>query len=336
MWPKIVRIVEHIHLKKLLPGEFDWGIDYLTSNPGSIYSPKEFLKNFSEEAINHSSDFFDYNHISNNQFKLVNNLLTFPTPFSYPKITSQNQFTYARFFPSPDSKKAIIIVPHWKASRRSYVSLCKALAKIGFTAIRLTLPYHEERGEKNWGMINDFVSANVGRTIQTVRQAIIEVRAIAHWLAQNRYTDIGVLGSSIGSCIAIIADIHEPLIKSMFAIHMSSFFSDVVLEGKSTEHIKISLEKDANKEELRKYWSPISPLPFIKLLAGTVPQHFILAGKYDLTFPYHLTEDVFREYEKYKIRYTRKVLSAGHFTFRYGPFKYYLFSLILKHFKNTL
>ena len=46
------------------------------------------------------------------------------------------------------------------------------------------------------------MSANVGRTIAACRQAVADVRSCVDWLEQQGYQQIGVLGTSLGSCYA--------------------------------------------------------------------------------------------------------------------------------------
>ncbi len=333
MWKKIIHIVEHLHLKKLPLSSFSWGTEYVTNT--TVRSPAEFISSWVRESLQNSDNFFAYEPVKD--FKQLGNVLTFTTPLTYPHQAQSNRIAYAKVYGKDSSRRGVIVVPHWNASPDSYVSLCKALALFGFKVVRLTLPYHQERGVADWEQNNDFVSANIARTIQSVRQAVVEVRALAHWLKMQGCENVGVFGSSIGSCIAIIADAHDNNINSMFTVHMSSWFGDVVWTGNSTQHIKLGLESHMNQNTLRELWSVISPLPYIHRFAGgNPPSHFILSGSLDITFPYHLTDLVFQEYDRYHIQYRKKVLPAGHFTFRYAPFSYLVFYLILKHFKNTL
>ena len=54
------------------------------------------------------------------------------------------------------------------------------------------------------------VSANIGRTIDATRQAVIDVRSCYDWLQQRGYTDLGIVGTSLGSCYAFLATAHDP------------------------------------------------------------------------------------------------------------------------------
>ncbi len=332
MWKKLIHTIEAIHLKHPSQSVFDWGIDYLTDSV--VTDPAGYLDSYVAEAIQNSEQYFAYQPQGN--FALDGNKLIFPTPLEYPKQYESNRKALAQFFPSSRAGRAVIVVPYLGAPPASYLTICRALNKFGYSVLRLTMPYHEQRGMDSYEKTNDMVSANLGRTIQGVRQAVVEIRALAHWLNDNGYSSIGVMGTSLGSCAAVIAAAHEPLIQSLFAIHMSSNFGDVVWTGRSTAHIRAGFEGNIDQEATRRYWSVISPLPYIKRFARRDPHHFILAGIHDITFHYHLTEQVFAEYKRYGIPLQYRVLPVGHFTLRYTPFQEYTFALLLQHFRRTL
>ncbi|MBI5733599.1 MAG: prolyl oligopeptidase family serine peptidase [Candidatus Kerfeldbacteria bacterium] len=331
MWKKIIHLVERIHHKKIPAGEFSYGMDYLTNE--TINSAHEYLLKYSQTVLESSDKFFAF---TPPRFTFDGKLLSFPAPIIYPHQAAVNKISYAKVFLSVNSQKAVIVIPHWCAAEKSYLDLCLALSKLGFTAVRMTLPYHEERGEEGWEFNNDMVSANIGRTIQSVRQSVIEVRAVARWLKQTGHKRIGIVGGSIGSCVASIAQAHDQNINSLFANHMSSYFGDVVWLGVSTKHIRKSLEKNISQPDAHDYWEIISPMSYIKRVANTKPNHFIMIGKHDLTFPYHLSRQVMAEYKKYNVEAEFKTMPVGHFTLRYPPYSYYIFGLIVNHFRKTL
>jgi hypothetical protein len=43
--------------------------------------------------------------------------------------------------------------------------------------------------------------------------------------------------------------------------HVSMYFSDVIWTGLSTEHIRKGLVGEVTQDQLREYWSVISPAP---------------------------------------------------------------------------
>jgi len=98
------------------------------------------------------------------------------------------------------------------------------------------------------------------------------------WLAQQGYESIGILGTSLGSCLSMLAAAHEPLIKAAALNHISPYFADVVWEGLSTAHVRNGLEGHIELDQLRRIWLPISPLPYLekvrdKRIATLGPDH---------------------------------------------------------------
>src|SRR5205814_8417020 len=113
------------------------------------------------------------------------------------------------------------------------------------------------------------VSSNIGRTLAAIRQAVLDSRRAADWLFARGFKRVGILGTSVGSCIGFLTFTHDERFSIGAFIHVSSFFADVVWNGLSTKHVRKSLETAVDLEQLRFLWSPISPFPFIKKLAGT-------------------------------------------------------------------
>ena len=70
---------------------------------------------------------------------------------------------------------------------------------------------------------------------------------------------IGILGTSLGSCLSLLTSAHEPLIRAQALNHVSPWFADVVWRGLSTRHVREGLDGHIDLERLRRLWRPISP-----------------------------------------------------------------------------
>jgi len=193
---------------------------------------------------------------------------------------------------------------------------------IGMSALRLTLPYHQQRRPPELERADHLVSTNVGRTIQSMRQAVLDTRAAVRWLKELGYEKIGILGTSVGSCIAFLAFAHEPDLKAGAFNHVSGYVADVVWHGLSTAHVRAGFADHVTLDELRSYWSPISPLPFMSRVAkmGHRPMRFIIA-RYDLTFPIHLSHDAIAEARRHQLPLDIVWLPCGHYTTGEMPWK---------------
>jgi len=150
-------------------------------------------------------------------------------------------------------------MPQWNSDPGGHVGLCKLLAWSGMSALRLSLPYHDQRMPPELHRADFIVSANVARTLQVCRQAVLDARRAIAWLAAQGYDRIGILGTSLGSCLALLTTAHEPLIKAEALNHISPHFADVVWRGLSTQHVREGLDGHIELDLLRTLWQPISP-----------------------------------------------------------------------------
>ena len=158
------------------------------------------------------------------------------------------------------------------------------------------------------------VSANIGRTLDAVRQGVIDIRCCLDWLEQQGYSQLGVVGTSLGSCYAFIAAAHDPRIRVAAFNHASTYFADVVWHGQSTRHIRQGIEQQIDLEQLRHVWrGDQSDVVFraVRTLAG---KSLIVYAKYDLTFLPEFSRDVVAEFERHGLDHKVVVLPCGHYT----------------------
>jgi dienelactone hydrolase len=218
----------------------------------------------------------------------------------------------------------VLVLPQWNAQPESHIELCRVLNRLGLAALRLTMPYHEERRPAELERADHLVSSNIGRTIQSVRQAVLDARVAARWLIEHRgFERVGVIGTSIGSCTAFLAFAHEERLQVGVFNHVSGYFADVVWRGISTQHVRSGFRDEVTLEELRRYWLPISPLPFIPRLLKQEPRPIrFIAARYDLTFPVDLSRDVIKEAQRHGIAVDVAWLPCGHYTSGEKPWVY--------------
>jgi hypothetical protein len=306
---------------------FEWGREFadarfVDNNNGG--SPDSYFKHYAHNAVKNSDQYFALSEITDYELRETTNKLTWTSQIHTD--APENNTVRARFFPVEKPQKrrrAVIVLPHWNAPPDSYVSLCKVLNKVGIAALRLTLPYHEERMPVEHERADWLVCSNVGRTLQSIRQAVLDTRAAAAWLKSQGYERIGIVGTSIGSCTAFLALAHDVNINVGVFNHVSSYFSDVVWRGISTYHVRAGLETDVTLENLREYWLPNSPAAYMKKLADQTPRplRFIYA-LYDLTFPVDLSRDTMEAMRQHNITHDETVLPCGHYTLGEPPWVY--------------
>ena len=260
-----------------------------------------------------------------NGWQLIGDHLTWLSAVETP--SAENNIVHARLFTPRRERKnkpraAVVVLPQWNAQPDSHVEACRIFNGLGMTALRLTLPYHEERRPPEIERAEYLVSSNIGRTIQSMRQAVLDTRAAVRWLKEQKFERIGILGTSIGSCTAFLAFTHDESIDVGVFNHVSGYFADVVWKGISTQHVKQAIKTSVTLEELREFWKPISPVPFVPRLLEMKrrPMRFI-AARYDLTFPVDLSKQVIAEVKSRGIDLDVVWLPCGHYTTAELPWK---------------
>lgn len=301
---------------------FAWGLEHIADHVNGD-DPRQVLQRHSQRAMQNSAEFYGLPPISD--FELAQDYLSWTSTVVTP--SPENNIARARYFPAPVKKRrepraAIVVLPQWNAQPDSHVEACRIFNWLGISALRLTMPYHEERRPPDLERADHLVSANVGRTLQSMRQAVIDARAAVSWLRNQGYERVGILGTSIGSCTAFLAFTHDPAIDVGVFNHVSGYFADVVWQGISTQHVHAALAGAVALEELREFWLPVSPVPFIPRLLKMErrPMRFI-AARYDLTFPAEMSRQVIAEVQRHGIDLDVVWLPCGHYTLGELPWK---------------
>jgi hypothetical protein len=301
---------------------FDWGLKFITDHVNGE-DPREVVRQYSQEAMANSEKFYELPDI--HDFELNGDQLTWTSAISTP--SEVNNIARGRYFPvdpgrARQTRTAVVMCPQWNAQPESHVEACRIFNFIGMSALRLTLPYHQERRPTELERADHLVSTNVGRTIQSMRQAVLDTRAAVKWLKEQGYERIGILGTSVGSCIAFLAFAHDPDINAGTFNHVSGYVADVSWRGLSTKHLREGFADHVTLEELREYWRPISPLSFLPRLAQMEPRPMrFIAARYDLTFPIDLSLDVINQAKEHGIPVDVVWLSCGHYTMASMPWK---------------
>src|SRR3954471_7821740 len=246
---------------------FAWGAEFISDHVNGD-DPRAIFRNHTAQVMARSEEFFGLPEISD--YRLRGDQVTWTSAIQTP--STENNTVRARLFTPKRERRnkpraGVVVLPQWNAQPDSHVEACRIFNGLGMTALRLTLPYHEERRPPHLERAEYLVSSNIGRTIQSMRQAVLDTRAAVRWLREQGIERIGILGTSIGSCTGFLAFAHEPAINVGIFNHVSGYFADVVWKGISTHHVKQSIEAHLTLEELREFWSPISPVPFIPRLA---------------------------------------------------------------------
>jgi len=330
---------------------FDWGLDWIPGRSGAAAVPRgngagspardaaAELGGWVSDVMADTDAFFTpppTTSYHSTGAEDGTSLLTFPSAFTTPH--PENNTVYCRYFRAAKhqgrSRAAVLVLPQWNAGPGGHVGLCRLLTWQGMSALRLVLPYHDQRMPPELHRADYIVSANVARTVQICRQAVLDARRAIHWLAAQGYDRIGILGTSLGSCLSLLTTAHEPLVRAEALNHISPYFADVVWRGLSTEHVREGLDGHVALDLLRTLWKPISPRWYLERVRDR--QTLLVYARYDLSFPVDLSEDLVREFRQRDIPHEVAVLRCGHYSTGKTPFKYLDGWLLTQFLKKAL
>ena len=307
---------------------FEWGLDWTREwpcaqqFPRNGHDPESYLRLLNRVSLESSDDFFAYTTPSD--FCLDGNLLRFTSAVETPY--HENNRVHGQWFPArrkPKAKKiAALVLPHWNASAGQHGGLCAGMARLGISALRLSLPYHDYRMPAELQRADYAVSSNVARTIDATRQAVIDARSAVDWLEAEGYERIALVGTSLGSCYAFLTSVHDPRIEVNVFNLCSTYFADVVWEGLSSQHIRQGIESAITLEQLREAWMVISPPSYIERYARMKKKSLFIYARYDTTFPLHFSEQVVATARELGLDHKAVALPCGHYTLGETPFKF--------------
>jgi len=297
---------------------FDWGAEWLMQPSPNGDSRKALLR-FVEESVRDSSRYYAAPVPSD--FNLNGSHLTFTSPVTSPY--PENNTVHADFFPADkDNGRAVVVLPQWNSDVNGHVGLCKLLNKFGVTALRMSMAYHDRRMPPELERADYHVSSNIGRTIHAARQTVSDIRSCLTWLEGRGYSKLAILGTSLGSCMAFLAAAHDSRIKCGVFNHVSMYFSDVVWTGLSTQHVRKGIDGHLTQDELRKYWSLISPASFIHRLKERHMPALLIWARYDTTFLPEFSQQVLRGFKEQKLPHKVFALPCAHYTTGRFPFNW--------------
>jgi amino acid permease len=148
------------------------------------------------------------------------------------------------------------------------------------------------------------------------------VRACLDWLEQQGYSRIGILGTSLGSCIAFIAAAHDARVRVGIFNHVSMYFSDVVWTGLSTQHVRRGFGDEVSQEQLRRYWAVISPASYLSRLRGRQIHNLLIWARHDSSFLPVYSKQVLESFRELRLPHRVFTLPCGHYTTGQFPFNW--------------
>ncbi|MGJ5040646.1 alpha/beta hydrolase family protein [Bradyrhizobium sp. HKCCYLRH1062] len=243
--------------------------------------------------------------------------LTFKSPIASGVA---NDIVRARLYEARHRERAVVMLHHWNAELESYRAFARVLAVSGISCLQLSLPYHHERQTPNVGFARELVCENLGLTIRSNRQAILEARTCLTWLEQQGFRRLGIIGVSVGSSIGSIVAALDSRVSAAVLILMADDFAEVVWTGSATAHVKSSLERRFTFEDVRTAWAVISPATYAKRLSRRLNSALIISGRHDAVFIPQSTRRYVERLSTHGLNPAWIRFGCGHYTLRLFPY----------------
>jgi hypothetical protein len=301
--------------RRVLP--FAWGLEHVGGDAKDP-NPRAFLNRFVEGTLARSDEWFGVRPADD--YVLRDGVFTFTSQIASP--WPENNRVHGQVFRARKNGPAVVVLAQWNARWHEQQDICRWLNRLGITAVKMSLPYHDRRAVPEHPRGDHLVGPNIGLTLEANRQAVLDVRRTLRWLERQGYGPLGIVGTSIGSSIAFVTMCHEPALRAGAFLHVATYFGDVVAYGLTTSNVWESLQVKVSHEELRRYWSPISPYPYIPKLNGTRKKILAISGRYDPTFWPEFTNEFLHEVQRDGLQIETLSLPCGHYSLGVAPFKY--------------
>ncbi len=296
---------------------FEWGLEHIGGRADER-DPHAFLQRWAQKTIENSREWYAAEPAKD--YHLTDKVLTFTSAVQSP--SPENNIVHAQIFRARRTGPAVLVLPNWNAKWHGQRALCEWLQLLGITVLRMSMPYHDRRMAQGHERADQLVGPNIGLTLQANQQAVKDTRQCLRWLEQQGYTRLGILGTSIGSSIGYITMVHDAAVRAGGFFHVSTYFADVVRSGMTTNHVWEGMRAQVSVDELRHYWAPISPMPYVERGMGAGKRCFMVHGKYDPAMVPELTAEMLSALRAHGCDPRTLELPCGHYSLELPPFSY--------------
>jgi dienelactone hydrolase len=300
---------------------FQWGLEHIGGSTDEP-NPGAFVRRYANQAIENSRDWYAASPASDYRLD-SENVLAFTSSIESP--WPENNTVHGQLFPGRKKSgpgPAVLLLPNWNAKWHGQNGLCHWIQRLGITVLKMSMPYHDRRMANGHERADQLCGPNIGLTLQANRQAVQDARRCLHWLAQQGFTKLGILGTSIGSSVGYITLVHDERVRAAGFFHVSTYYADVVSQGMTTNHVWEGLRHHVTVDELRDYWAPISPMPYVERGMGAGRNTFMVYGKYDPTMLPELTRQMLDSLRRHGAEPRTLELACGHYSLELAPFSY--------------
>jgi dienelactone hydrolase len=235
--------------------------------------------------------------------------LTFPSPVK--SDIPENNTVYAQYFVPKGQAKApaVIVLDIMQGNQLIARGEAMWLAQNGVAALVVVLPHYNERRAP--GSKVKLVSTDLVRTLDGIRQGVLDCRVAAAWLASRPEVDaerLGMVGTSLGSFLTALTSANEPRIKNVCILLGGGGLVDAYYDHPKAKPVTEWIDLLGGKNLVRKLIAPVDPITYAAQLKGK--NLLMIAARKDEIVPAKAAAQLWEATGRQRIVW----LDAGHVT----------------------
>ncbi|GEM_PF-5855480 len=324
MYSRLIRNWEvrlaHSYGRDHVPLPFRIGADWWKDEFPQIAGDDDLdgLMAVADEWTSHPDRFIS-ERVDDVPFSEKSGLIEFPSR----GVTSEprNRTGYMAYRPLRHGCPMVLAVPAWNTERWKLRTLLPTAKQCGFGGASLSLPYQDERQPERWKYAQALISSDLGRTMRSMQQSLLDTMDAISILRQLGHERIIVLGFSVGSAVVNMLDAFDPRPLGVICVLCGDNFAQCVMNGISTRHIRKSIEPHVEMERLERLWRPLSAATYVpRLRRMPRPLRVMLTSHYDFTFPFESGRRLRARFEEHGVPHEWREMGCGHYTLSCAPF----------------
>ncbi|WP_026587206.1 alpha/beta hydrolase [Bacillus sp. NSP9.1] len=161
-------------------------------------------------------------------------------------------------------KPNVIFVHGWRMDSYDRIKKIfhhRVMNDLGWNMYYFPLPYHIER-EPDYSLYSGelMISANLDRTVESTRQAVVDLRGLIHWIKENKTGPVVIVGVSLGGWITNLMAALESQIDVMVSIFYANRLSYSIWNTIPGQFIREELEQHGvTYKDVVRYWNITDP-----------------------------------------------------------------------------
>jgi dienelactone hydrolase len=183
---------------------------------------------------------------------------------------------------------AVVILHYWGATDLQVENeLARELNDHGVGAVIMTLPYHLARTPKGSRSGRLAVVADPALLLQTMTQAVLDVRRTVDFLetrSEFDHSKFGIAGISLGAIMASVAFGVDDRLKFGAFMLGGADLAHIIWHSSRVGPVREDLRRQGITEaKLREYLEPVDAIPYLHSRHGE--DSLVIGGKYDTVVP---------------------------------------------------